>query len=502
MNSDLVSLPIGTSLTNGIVKGLYDLWNERQAEYDVIDRYWIGDHPLAFATEKFNNAFGRLFRAMSNNYCPRVCNALSDYLQLKAITSSKQEYTNTLNDFWEQSRLDFNSGVIDTSSFRYGDGYAIISKNSKGQLRLYKQNSRSLRVMYDDEEPDMITLAIKCWKRLDGYWRLNVYVPGRVFRFVSRSKTQGGFAPTKLAAYMEYTEGDGSDQPTRDNVIPVFHFPNEPGNDGSGISELNEITPQQDGLNKTICDMMVASEYQAFKQRWATGIELELDDDGNPKPPAVNAIDRLLFSGNEEAKFGEFGPLDLKGFLEASEAFRYEIARLSCIPLHHLGMLSGGWPSGEAMKTADVPLEAKKRDRQICWGNKWEQIACYILGVYPDEATGDLVKAEWEDVSPRNDLNEAQADQFKAQAAQTRLQLGVSKNQVLTELGYSEAEIAQFDTDNANDQAAMQSKLADYFSKQGGMPPPAIQIGGGGSGGSGGGKPLALPALPAPIPKG
>ncbi len=497
MNNELIRLAVEDALKNGLVMGLYEQWRNKQADYDIIDRYWHGEHPLAFATEKFSNAFGTLFRAMSDNYCKRVCNALSDYLQLKSITSSDETKTDLLSNFWEFSRLDYNSGLIHTSAFRYGDGYAIVSKNSTGKERLYKQNSRSIRVMYDDEEPDLITLALKCWQRLDGYWRLNVYVPGRVFRFVTRNKSQGTVPPVKLSSYIEYTDGNGSDQPTSSAVIPVFHFPNEPGHDGNGGSELIDIMPQQDGLNKSVCDMLVAAEYQAFKQRWATGIEIEIDEvTGLPKPPAVNAIDRLLFSGNEEAKFGEFGQIDLKGFLEVSEAFRYEIARLSCIPLHHLGMLSGGWPSGEAMKTADIPMEAKKRDRQICWGNEWEAVACYILGIDPDKATADLVKSEWEDVSPRNDLAEAQADQYKAIAAQTRLQLGVSKKQVLKELGYSDPEIEQFDIDNANDQTVMEGKVLDYFNRGGQNA--AIPIGGGsgGSGGSGGGK--VLPALPKP----
>ncbi len=506
MNNELLRLSAADGLASGLVIGLYNQWKEKQDQYDLIDRYWHGEHPLAFATEKFSNAFGTLFRAMSDNYCKRVCNALSDYLQLKELTSSKEAYTETLEDFWETSRLDYNSGLIHTAAFRYGDGYAIISPNSTGKERLYKQNSRSIRVMYDSEEPDLITLGLKCWQQLDGYWRLNVYVPGKILRYVSKSKVTGTVPPAKLGAFAEYLEGDGSEQKTKSGVIPIFHFPNEAGNDGNGGSELIDIMPQQDGLNKSVCDMLVGAEYQSFKQRWATGIELEIDEDGKPKPPAVNAIDRLLFSGNEEAKFGEFGQIDLKGFLEVSEAFRHEIARLSCIPLHHLGMLSGGWPSGEAMKTADIPLEAKKRDRQICWGNTWEAVACYILGIPPEQATADLVEAVWQDVSPRNDLAEAQADQAKAQAALLRVQLGVSKKQALSEMEYSDDEIEQFDIDNANDQTVMQGAALDYFNSGGGQVPP-IQIGNGSGGGSagkpgadgsGGGKPV--PALPAPKP--
>ena len=37
------------------------------ARYDKPDRYYRGDHDLAFATEKFEDAFGDLFREFALN---------------------------------------------------------------------------------------------------------------------------------------------------------------------------------------------------------------------------------------------------------------------------------------------------------------------------------------------------------------------------------------------------------------------------------------------------
>lgn len=465
MNKDLLTLTVGAATGNETVRALYEQLVAKQVEYDVIDRYWRGDHPLQFATEKFNNAFGWLFRALSNNYCPRVCQALSDYLQLSKLTSSDEALDGKLGSFWEQGRLDFQSGRIHTDAFRYGDAYAIFAPDAQGALRLYKQSSRNVRVMYDDEEPDRVRVAIKAWQRADRFCRLNVYVPGRVLRFVTRSRTAQG-APAKIGGFVPFDGDGGPEQVTREGQIPVFHWPNEPGDDGNGTSELDGIVPSQDWLNKSLCDMLVAMEYQAFKQRWATGIEVDMDKDGKAIPPAVSAIDRLLFSGNPEAKFGEFGALDLKQFLEVSEAARVEIARVSRIPLHHLAMTMN-FPSGEALKTADIPLTAKKRDRQICWGNAWEGVGAYYVGINPQQMTENQIEAEWEDVSPRSDLEHAQADLAEANAAMVKKNLGVSAKQVLSELGYTDEEIAQFDADNAQDGASMQGKLLDYFSRGG-----------------------------------
>ncbi|MEJ7690809.1 MAG: hypothetical protein WKF76_10475 [Nocardioidaceae bacterium] len=41
------------------------------------------------------------------------------------------------------------------------------------------------------------------------------------------------------------------------------------------MSEIEDIKPLVDALNKSLVDMMTTSEYVGRPRRWATGIELE-----------------------------------------------------------------------------------------------------------------------------------------------------------------------------------------------------------------------------------
>jgi hypothetical protein len=51
-----------------------------------------GDHDLAFATEKFANTFGSLFREFALNLCPAVCDAIGDKLKIEGFSAfSKSE---------------------------------------------------------------------------------------------------------------------------------------------------------------------------------------------------------------------------------------------------------------------------------------------------------------------------------------------------------------------------------------------------------------------------
>ena len=57
-------------------------------------------------------------------------------------------------------------------------------------------------------------------------------------------------------------------------MVPVVPFPNL-GEGSFGMSELRDVVPLQDALNKTLLDMLVGSESQALPQRYALGLEIE-----------------------------------------------------------------------------------------------------------------------------------------------------------------------------------------------------------------------------------
>src|SRR5438445_5003940 len=54
--------------------------------YAKAERYYNGDHDLAFATEKFQNTFGTLFREFALNLCPVICDAVRDKLRVTGFS--------------------------------------------------------------------------------------------------------------------------------------------------------------------------------------------------------------------------------------------------------------------------------------------------------------------------------------------------------------------------------------------------------------------------------
>ena len=61
-----------------------------------------------------------------------------------------------------------------------------------------------------------------------------------------------------------------------------------------GRTEIGAVMSNQDAINKYRADALVASEFAAFRQRWAIGIDIPVDPEtGRPIESFKPAVDRL-----------------------------------------------------------------------------------------------------------------------------------------------------------------------------------------------------------------
>ena len=97
-------------MNNDIEKALTNL-RANATRYDKPMRYYNGDHDLAFATEKFENTFGTLFREFALNLCPVICDAVRDKLRVTdfSVEISARNSANTVNtaarQIWFRNRM-------------------------------------------------------------------------------------------------------------------------------------------------------------------------------------------------------------------------------------------------------------------------------------------------------------------------------------------------------------------------------------------------------------
>src|SRR5690606_27756213 len=339
-----------------------------------------------------------------------------------------------------EKNLDTIARQVHQEAMIHGDAYVLVWPNE--EVEVYAQHSDQFAVIYDDEYPDKLYCAAKSWKLRDGTWRLNIYYEDRLEKY--KSKAAHSDLPESKAQGEEYSDREDASWPIQYEWgrVPVFHFAVNARTGEYGRSDLEAVIPMQDSLNRTLANQAVAEEFQAYKQRWATGIqpiEIENPETGEIEQvsPFEDGADRLWTSTNENTRFGQFDSADLRMFEEVINGHELRIARTARVPLHYFTGMGGTAPSGESLKTIEAPFIDKVKDRQRSFGNTWNQLMNFVLFLrYGVESRVSVV---WKSAESR--LSEKE----RTEVALLKQTAGVSKSQTLRELEYSDAQIETFE---------------------------------------------------------
>jgi hypothetical protein len=429
-------------------------------KYSRAERYYNGDHDLAFASAKFENTFGSLFREFALNLCPAICDAVRDKLKIEgfsvssprvskgarddegALTNVRATDTDAdLDTIWHRNRMDARSGEVHKEVLKNGDAYVIVWPDASGNASIFPNTAASCTVEYDEEDPGKIVWAAKFWRTREKFTRLNLFYPDRIERYIT-SKPHDGILPeakefVSFVGTRAASPADPEDArepravrhiiPNPYGVVPVFHFANNASIGEFGRSELEDAIPVQDGMNKSVLDMLVAMEFSAYRQRWAAGIEIEYDTEGNLIAPFKAGIDHLWISGNEGARFGDFETANLDGFLKVKDGFRIDIASVTGTPLYYLLPHGRGFASGEAMRKAESRFIAKVRDRQTSFGQVWADVMRFALRI--EGQPNVILSTRWEDAARLTEKEMLENILLKKE-------IGLSSSDALKEAGY------------------------------------------------------------------
>lgn len=434
--------------------GLAEL-KRRSETYVLARRYLEGDHRLAFATKDWTSQFGRLFAAFADNLCPSVVYAVRNRLSVIGFQAAGDEDPETGEELdgdrvgdaagpadaawaiWNRNGMDRRQKELYLESLLGGDSYAIVWEHPEEERRalIYPNRPDQCVVRYDEEIPGRRAVAVKAWTMADKRVRANLYYDDRIEKYATRNAPSGGGFPTKATTFDEYLGPDGDDAaivPHELEAVPVVPFSYGGSIGRAGRSRLADVIPLQDALNKSLADMLVAMEFQSVPQRWIVGYTPEIDPVTlQEKKPFIPGADRLWGSKDPNTKFGQFDAAALEPFIKVSDSFRAEVARVSSTPLHYL-LLSGEFPSGEALRAAESPLEALVSDAKDSYGVSVEETMALAMRIEEQEVVP--LSTLWRDTTSRGAKELAETLEIKKA-------LGVPQRQIFRELGYSDPEI-------------------------------------------------------------
>nr|WP_109558737.1 phage portal protein [Mycobacteroides abscessus] len=422
-----------------VLEDLLGRLNEPMARYADLDRYYDGKQPLAFLSPEAKQALGNRFGVMASNIPRLAVTALAERLRIGGFSGDTALWAD-----WIRNDLDQTSGVAHREALLLGDSYVIVWADKLGRPQVTVESAKQVAVLTDPGSRKVYA-AVKRWEdRQRKTTEAVVYLPDKIIQL--RADQQGAVA-NGFKTIGEIANPLG--------VVPVVNLRNTDRIVGDwGSSEIDDLKPLVDALNKSLADMMVTSEYVGRPRRWATGIELTeepvldddgepvLDDDGQPVMTETNPIPeghRAMISEANEAKFGQLQAADLSGYENSVNVLLGQIMAVSTLPAHYVGVFTDNPASADALRAAEASLTARAEARQATFGRAWEQVAKLMLAVRDgtDPNKIDDVRVQWADAATRSVAQEADAvvKLYQAGLLPTSYALG--------KLGYSPDEITK-----------------------------------------------------------
>jgi SPP1 family phage portal protein len=208
----------------------------------------------------------------------------------------------------------------------------------------------------DDDYEDMQMCAIKYYEYSDDgdqEWRAQVWYPEVVESWVRKDD-----------AGWEFEDEEENEL----GFVPIVHIKN--GNDDRefGVSDLYVMHESQNLLNKTLTDLMLTMDYQAFQRLIIIGAMTRRGQKWDISPGTVQEIP------NADASVEVIEAADIAPLLETVRELKSTICEVTQTPQVALGNVEGGIPSGYALRIHYQPLENKAAEAILALQNGFMQL--------------------------------------------------------------------------------------------------------------------------------
>ena len=251
--------PISESLMQWIQQQTDDL----RADYDLARQYYHGNHDTAVTDRLKKFLPPRLqFR---DNFMNVVVDALAERLKVMGFDSDSEDLNEWAWDLWRQNRMDYTQEVIHCETIMLGDSYILCDWDAVNERPRWTHQRAEMILPHYNETTRDIDWVSKKWiqhPRIgdEPETRMNLYHPDRVEKYVARGGVWGRYQDEMDEAWpVPWLNKQG------DPIgIPIIHFRNRPMGNDFGQSEIINVIPMQDLLNKTLIDLTMILDTLAF----------------------------------------------------------------------------------------------------------------------------------------------------------------------------------------------------------------------------------------------
>ncbi|UQI44641.1 phage portal protein [Streptomyces sp. HU2014] len=386
--------------------------------------YYEGDHQrLAFSQARYREEFREVFENWRDNFCGLIIDAATERMTVDAFRLPGVPGTDKdAWEFWQRSSMDVLANSVHLDAMIHGRAYVLVWADEDGEPSIVPVSAENMVIQFKPGSRTELEAAARFF--LDDWGRqwVTLWTESYVY------ETKRG----------ETDWENGTQRPNPLGVVPVVPMHNRGRLTGKPYSDLHNVIPLQDAINKTVSDALTASEFAAFPQRYVTGLEIVEDDHGQPIEPFKVAIDKLLQAEDPAAKFGQFEAASLSNYCDLADLLLQHLSSVSRTPSHYFLVNGGTPPSGEAIISAEAGLVAKVRERMLYFGEAWEKVIRLCFAVKRDKRAKEFaMETVWRDPEYRTESQHIDA-LLKLK------QLNVPEEQLWSDAGYSPSQISSF----------------------------------------------------------
>ena len=417
--------------------------DERRGDYELARQYYGGEHDTALTDRLKKFLPPRL--AFRDNFMNVVVDGLAERLTVMGFDSGDEELSEWAWNLWQANRMDYTQVVVHTEAIMVGDSYLLCDWDDKAQRPRWTQQMAEMILPHYNEVTREIDWASKKWVQRpeiggEPETRLNIYYPDRVEKYIARGGVWRQYQDEADEVWpVPWVTSNG--EPLG---IPLVHFKNRPMGGDFGQSEILNVIPMQDLLNKSLIDLTMIMDTLAFPQRYTLNV-----NHGASRLDILPGSVTEFHSEYDGGSVGQWTAATVDGPLRTIETLVQHIAGTTRTP-QHLFQVVGGMPSGEALKTAESGLVQKAKQRMVNFGNSWEDCIMMALRIQAAFGTaavdlGDtIISTTWDDPETRN-------EQSHLESLKSKAELGVTRHQLWREMGYTQEQIDQMDIDGSTE---------------------------------------------------
>jgi hypothetical protein len=398
-----------------LLKELEDKLDKQDAQAKYFDRYYEGTQPMAFIAPEVAKQVGDRLAPVVINW-PRV---IVDSVQRRCtVQGFRLGSTGALDaDLWSLwtgsempswSRMNHVDSLVHRLSF-----WSVWADDSEAPA-IAPESAHQMAILHQAGS-SRVRAALKRFVDDDDVARAYLFLPDRVRRY-SGPKTNG---LTLVGSPVRWTLDEEIPNPL--GAVPVVPMVNRPRVlNLDGESELSDVIPLADAVNKLATDLLITSEFHAAPRRWATGIQVPDGPDRERLQAEVaaywdNALKGKTWLAGEGVSFGQFAEAQLSNFTGAIQMLTAQIAAVAGLPPHYLGINTDNPASADAIRSAEATLNERAREKHETWGATYKKVMQLAMAVADgsslaaiESATATL-ETDWRDPETRTKAQDADA---------------------------------------------------------------------------------------------